>query len=358
MLALSSPSVRIGVVDGADEYIFGAIESVVRLGNGTIAVSDAGAARVSLYDEDGTFRRRWGRRGDGPEEFRSLARIYPLGSDSLIVSERYPARMSVFDVDGTLARRFSAVELTRDSLFPLDSWLYGRFWIDGALLPRARASVRAARERLPKPRLAPGDRAVVVDGAGGLWIREPGAAAAATRLWTRTDPEGRPQALVEIPSALRPTYIEGEELLGVWSGEADVHFAHAHRLVETGENAPTPAWLLGEEETVTTEAPPDQEALTDLMRGAIRDMAVAQELHYATHGAYTSDVGALEHFERPEGIGVDFAGGTARGWAAVFAHPAVDRLCGLGYGSDHPPGWTPGRIVCGPRAVAGGRAGS
>jgi hypothetical protein len=349
LLALSEPSVEIGLLDGPDEYIFATIESVVRLADGTIAVSDAGAMHISLYDAGGTFLRRWGQRGDGPEEFRSLGRLYPHGSDSLMVSERYPARMTVFDLEGTFARRFPAIQLTQDTAFALDSWLYGRYWIDGALLPDARAQVRAALDRLPQPRLGPGYRAVFVDAERRLWIREPGAANDTAR-WTRTDHVGRPTAVVALPSALRPTHIEGDEVLGVWTGESDVHFVRAHRLIETEDTAPTPSWLLGEGE-VESAAPPDEEALTDLMRDAIKEMARAQEIHYASNGSYTSDIHSLERFEKPEDIGVDFAVGSARGWAAVFTHPAVDRVCGLAYGFDHPPGWTPGTIVCGPHAA-------
>ena len=53
-------------------------------------------------------------------------------------------------------------------------------------------------------------------------------------------------------------------------------------------------------------------------------------------------------FEAPEGLQVDFVAGGQRGWGGVFALDGVDRLCGLAYGFDLPPGWMPGSVLCGP----------
>ena len=78
----------------------------------------------------------------------------------------------------------------------------------------------------------------------------------------------------------------------------------------------------------------------------------AQEIHYSTEMSYTTEIAALDAFERPEGIGIDFVIGDARGWAAVFTHPSLDRLCALAYGFNIPPGWMPGSVVCGPVANA------
>jgi hypothetical protein len=47
---------------------------------------------------------------------------------------------------------------------------------------------------------------------------------------------------------------------------------------------------------------------------------------------------------------VTFVKGNARAWAAVFTHPALDRICALAYGFDIPAGWQPGRVLCSPAA--------
>jgi hypothetical protein len=83
------------------------------------------------------------------------------------------------------------------------------------------------------------------------------------------------------------------------------------------------------------------------MRASIRGMAVAQEMHYSTSRTYTTAMDSLD-FARPADLGISFTHAHTRGWAAVFTHPSVDRLCALAYGFGTPPGWAPGSVVCGP----------
>lgn len=349
---VGDPVVEIGVVDGPDEYIFATIESVVRLGDGSIGVSDAGATRIGVYDASGRFVRRWGSEGDGPQEFSALSRLYPLGPDSVLAAERYTGRVALYDLEGSLGREVAATDLSGDTTFTLDSWLYRRFWVEGALRAPERARVRATLDRLPSPRQEPGFRVVRVASEGGdVWIREP-TAAGSPRRWTRLDGAGTPRASIHLPQRFRPTDIRGDDLLGVWVGEGDVHFVRAYRLVDTGEREPVPAWLRGGSTVAAAEPAPDDEELMRLMVGAIRSMARAQEIHYSTAMSYTTDVEALSAFERPEGLGVAFTRGDPRGWSAVFTHPAVDRVCGLAYGFETPPGWMPGKVVCAPAPAA------
>lgn len=346
---LSAPTLEIGVLDGAEEYLFGSIESVLRLGDGTVAVSDASNSRISVFDGAGTFLRSWGREGDGPGEFRSLSRLYLHGPDSILALDRRTSGLSAFALDGSPGRQLDGIELSEDSTFTLDSWLYGRFWVDGALTAESRASVRATIDRLPPPRLSPGYRSVRVARDGRLWIREPGETSG-MRLWTQVEPGGRPLAVVEAPTSFQPLDVLEEEVLGLWLGESDVNFVRAYRLADSGGVRSVPAWLTGAESAVSSQVPPDEEELLDLMRQSIRMMASAQEIHYSDHYSYTTLIDSLTRFEQPEGIEIDFTIGNARGWGAVFTHPSLDRVCGLAYGYNIPPGWVPGQIVCGPES--------
>lgn len=350
-LTLSEPALEIGVIEGPEAYVFGAIESAVRLGDRSIAVSDAGATRISVFAEDGTFLRSWGQRGEGPGEYAALSRVYPWAADSLLAAERWDGRLSLYDLEGTLARQLAGSDLSGDTTFVLDSWLYGRFWVEGALITADRAGVRAALDRLPPPRTGPGYRLVRVDRDGGLWVREPGGSGPV--MWTRLGPDGAPAAVVAMPDAFRPTDILGHDMLGVWTGEADVQFVRAYHLVDTGETRPTPPWLLGSEMPGIAGPTPDEQAILESMRGSIRSMAMAQEVYYSTAMSYTTSIEALDELELPEEVVTDFVRGDARGWAAVLTHPAVDRACALAYGFDTPPGWMPGAILCGPESRPG-----
>lgn len=394
LLALSAePLLEIGVLEGDDRYAFDRIVSVLRRPDGGVAVSDGGATEISLYDADGTFVRRWGRRGEGPGELQALSRIYAHAGDSLLAVDQWTGRVSVFDANGEFGRQMRAEELSGDSIFSLDVWLHRRFWVDGALAPDERRRVRAVLDALPPPRAAPGYRVVRVTRDGGLWIREPGPGEGGMRTWTVLDGSGRPSALVRVPDRFDPQHIERSQVLGRWRGASDVHFARAYGLEATGASSPVPAWLAsatddasdgpllggdagdprgdagdpggdagdprgdaahpgGDAPASAGSAPaPSDEELMELFLGAIREMARAQEIHYAGNMTYTTRIDSLR-WERPEEIEVDFVAADPRGWAGVFTHPSADRICGLGYGNASPPGWRPGAVLCAP-AVGG-----
>ena len=349
LFGLSEPSLEIGLLDGDERYLFGSIEGMLRLGDGRVAVSDGAASRVSLYDSTGSFDRSFGRKGEGPAEFGTVSRIYAHGADSLRVLDRATGRVSSFAASGEYGSQVDGFELSGDSLFSLDAWLYGRFWVDGALVSEDRDRVKAALDGLPQPRLSPGYRMVRVARDGSLFIREPGVTADGSKAWTIVDATGEPEAVVQMPERFEPMDIYAGELLGRWTEESGVHFVRSYRLEDTRETRAVPAWLNEAESFITMEVPPDPEALMTLMRESIKQMASRQEIHYASNMTYTTRLDALE-FEQPEGLEVDFVIANARGWAAVFTHPGMDRVCGLGYGFVVPPGWVPGMIVCAPDA--------
>ncbi|MGD8321253.1 MAG: hypothetical protein PVJ02_12375 [Gemmatimonadota bacterium] len=349
ILALSaSPTLEIGVMEGDPHYTFQTITSVVPLASGNLVVSDGGATEISEYAPDGTFVRRWGRRGGGPGEFRSLSRVYLLGTDSLMALDGTTRRVSVFDTAGTFAHQVDARDLSKDSLFAMDVWLYGRFWVDGALDAEARQRVRRALDRLPPPAASPGYRMVQVAADGRLWVREPGVDARGMRRWTILDAEGRPDAAVDIPVRFHPRTLGSDRMLGGWVGESDVSFVRAYGLRSTSETRAAPAWMSAAPEAAPGPAP-DEAAFTAAIRNALKRMASAEEIHYAGHGAYTPFLDSLE-WERPEDIVVDVVWADTRGWSAVFSHRGLNRICALAYGFTIPPGWSPGMIMCGPPA--------
>ncbi len=348
VLTLGDPALEIGVIEGDDELVFGALESVIRLPNGMVAVSDGGATRVSLFQGDGAFVHSWGSRGDGPGEFRSLSRIYPLGDDSLMAAERHSGRLAVFDLEGEFGRLLSGPDLTGDSVFALDSWLVGRFWVDGALTAHERQAALALLEAYAVPAEWPGYRYVLAGSDGRLWIREK-ATDPARHTWTRVGPDG-PDAVIHTPAAFRPTHIpSSDEVLGVWSGESGVHFARVYGVSATEESVPSPAWLTHHQRAEPDpDTPMTEDELMAEIRSSIKQMASAQEIHYSTAMTYTTDLAALEAFEQPEAVVVDFVRADARGWAGGFSHASIDRIGGLAHGFGTPPGWTPGMVICAP----------
>jgi hypothetical protein len=350
-----SPLLEIGVVEGDNRYAFQDVTGVLPLSAGGVVVADGGAGELTRYAADGTFVHRWGGRGEGPGEFYLLSRVYPWAGDSIAALDQRIDRLSLFDADGAFGRRIDPRDLSQDTLFTMDVWLHGRFWVDGAVDAAARDRVRAALDRLPPPLDPPGYRFVRVAVDGRMWIREPGARDAGTRAWTVLDPSGTPSAVVDLPTRLDPQHLGVDRVVGRWRGENDVNFVRMYMVEDADGTRQAPAWLSDPVVGPTVEAPVEAEFLA-LIRSSLQRMAAAQEIHYASHGTYTAETDALA-WERPEGLVADVVGAGTRGWTVVFTHPGLDRLCGLGYGSAVPPGWRPGAIVCGPAAGADGAAG-
>jgi len=81
------------------EYLFTSIRhGFVRHDDGRLFVPDAAIQHIRVYDENGTFLRRLGRRGQGPGEFEETEAIAILNRDTLLVRDRALGRVTLFDV--------------------------------------------------------------------------------------------------------------------------------------------------------------------------------------------------------------------------------------------------------------------
>ena len=99
------PTVRIGSADGEDPYLFHRVWDMTALGDGRIAVADAGSEELRVFDSMGVHLATWGGRGEGPGEFRSLWAVARWPGDSVAAWEFHSNRgVSVFDSEGNLGR--------------------------------------------------------------------------------------------------------------------------------------------------------------------------------------------------------------------------------------------------------------
>ena len=97
------PVLTIGAdLQASAEYQFESVGGAIRLTQGGFLVADG--ALVRQYDEDGTYLRTWGRRGEGPGDFRFIGGMHKWGADSVVVWDRSPRRLTVFDTLGTVGR--------------------------------------------------------------------------------------------------------------------------------------------------------------------------------------------------------------------------------------------------------------
>jgi hypothetical protein len=107
----SEPVVRIGEVEGANEYLLVQAMSALRFDDGTIVVANAGTEELRFYDGEGRYLRTAGRRGGGPGEFQNLVWIYRLGADTIVAWDDNPPRVAFINKNGTFGRSVRPEEL-------------------------------------------------------------------------------------------------------------------------------------------------------------------------------------------------------------------------------------------------------
>jgi hypothetical protein len=97
----AEPTLQIGALDGAPEYLFDRISDVRPLNDGGILAVNGGTAEIRIYDASGAHVRTMGRQGEGPGEFQGIASVVAQG-DSLLVFDNWLRRISIFGNDGKL----------------------------------------------------------------------------------------------------------------------------------------------------------------------------------------------------------------------------------------------------------------
>lgn len=135
------PALHIGVMEGAEEYQFTVIGGRGQYGgtwqqsDGTIVAADAGTRQIRKYDSAGSFLNGWGRRGEGPGEFRRLT-IFPYPGDSIVAFDI--ARYTFYDSAGNLGRILALdlreMDPTGELPMPVASTGFMRAFDDGSFL--------------------------------------------------------------------------------------------------------------------------------------------------------------------------------------------------------------------------------
>ena len=114
-LRLSSrPTLVIGDRAG-DPYEFTAISGAFFLSDGRILVADGGSNELRMFSANGTHVQSFGRRGDGPGEFRRLHSVQRLAGDTIAVLHEMSS-LSRFTSGGTYLSRTN--ELTSGMIKP------------------------------------------------------------------------------------------------------------------------------------------------------------------------------------------------------------------------------------------------
>lgn len=142
------PLVRIGIVDGPLEYIFGSVTGAVRLEDGSIVVADEQSANLRRYDSNGRHLWTSGRSGEGPGEYGGLWLVRGCPGGPITVFDWQKGRITRLDRDGDVVdtRALGAVGVNPYGApaCSADGHLVFMPWPEAAL--SARVSDRAAGE--------------------------------------------------------------------------------------------------------------------------------------------------------------------------------------------------------------------
>jgi hypothetical protein len=79
------PRLAIGTAFGKEAYALDGVTGAHRSQDGTIAIVNGGTQEVRVFDSTGTHLRTFGREGQGPGEFRSMAMAGVVGTDTLAI---------------------------------------------------------------------------------------------------------------------------------------------------------------------------------------------------------------------------------------------------------------------------------
>jgi 6-bladed beta-propeller protein len=97
---------RIGELEGAEEYTFGIIMDALAGKDGSIFVAEFRPASIRVYDANGKFLRKAGREGSGPGEYQQIGGLAVLNDGKIAVYDPALGRVSILDAQGNFMRSF------------------------------------------------------------------------------------------------------------------------------------------------------------------------------------------------------------------------------------------------------------
>lgn len=121
---------RIGRLDGPEEYTLGYVSALAPGPDGSVYVADSQVPAIRKYGSDGDWLRNIGREGEGPGEYRMPQGLAYLPGDSLRLYDYRNRRVTVYDPRDEYAHSFPTHSgLLSADLFVVDTT--GAVWVKG-----------------------------------------------------------------------------------------------------------------------------------------------------------------------------------------------------------------------------------
>lgn len=102
--ATQEPRVRLGNLGAPEAEQFSSVVGAVQLTDGRILVAEGSDREIRVFSRSGEFLGSWGRRGDGPGEFRGMSDLFLLPGDTVGVYDLGTRRYTLFDSRGEFLR--------------------------------------------------------------------------------------------------------------------------------------------------------------------------------------------------------------------------------------------------------------
>ncbi|MDE2979777.1 MAG: hypothetical protein OXU74_01155 [Gemmatimonadota bacterium] len=102
LVLADEPLLRIGMLDGPVEYLFGSVSGAIRLGDGSVVVADEQGRHVRMFDSGGEHVWTSGREGEGPGEYRGLWLLRGCPGAAVTVYDWRIKRITELDSDGSV----------------------------------------------------------------------------------------------------------------------------------------------------------------------------------------------------------------------------------------------------------------
>jgi hypothetical protein len=178
---------RIGELEGADEYQFADVDFVLPASGGGVYVWDRIVGALRQYDAAGRFVRRIGGFGRGPGEYRAANGLVQLRDGRLVLWDPENVRMNVYDSAGTVAGSWRyestlGIQDPRGLLVDSADNVYAIHWFrptdgPGQALPAEHEGYRVLgpdgvlRDSVLPPRWLPSSTVIAARGSEGGAIR-------------------------------------------------------------------------------------------------------------------------------------------------------------------------------------------
>ena len=189
--------VRIGELEGADEYMFGQISEVVALPNGNVLAFDQQAVALREYGADGRVVRTIGRRGAGPGEYQATNGATVLADGRIALWDPRNGRIEIFGTDSAAPAQI----LVPSGFFSMRS-----LWSDGAGTLIYRANILPRPDETDNfPGARPGVVRLAVDGTRADTVLAPVQVDRSMYL-SATSPNGSSSMTAVVPFYGAPTW--------------------------------------------------------------------------------------------------------------------------------------------------------